>query len=152
MKKDRGGPDARLGASLEFMRVLWATDHGLQATSKWMQANLGVTAQQRLVIRILGLRPEMSAGSLARTLHVHPSTLTGVLQRLERRGLVRRRSDPGDRRRVILVLTARGHQLERSLEGTVEAAVGRALRRLPPRAVAAARRVLMALADELERR
>jgi len=152
MKKDRGGPDARLGASLEFMRVLWATDHGLQATSKWMQANLGVTAQQRLVIRILGLRPEMSAGDLARTLHVHPSTLTGVLQRLERRGLVRRRSDPGDRRRVILVLTARGHQLERSLEGTVEAAVGRALRRLPPRAVAAARRVLMALADELERR
>jgi DNA-binding MarR family transcriptional regulator len=152
MKKARGEPEAELGASLEFMRLLWAVDHGFQATSKWMQANLGVTSQQRLVIRILGLRPEMSAGALADTLHVHPSTLTGVLQRLEGRGLVRRRADPADGRRVILSLTPKGHQLERTLAGTVEAAVGRTLKRLPARALAHARRSLVVLAEELLRR
>jgi len=152
MTKGQGGRDAQLGASLEFMRLLWAVDHGFQATSKWMQATLGVTAQQRLVIRILGLRPEMSAGALADMLHVHPSTLTGVLQRLERRGLVRRRPDPADGRRVILSLTGKGHQLERSLAGTVEAAVGRTLKRLPPRAVAHAKHSLKVLAEELQRR
>jgi MarR family transcriptional regulator, organic hydroperoxide resistance regulator len=152
MKKDQLGPDAELGPSLEFMRLLWAADHGFQATSKWMLATLGVTSLQRLVIRILGLRPEMSAGTLARTLHVHPSTLTGVLQRLERRGLVRRRADPADGRRAILSLTVRGRELERSLGGTVEAAVGRALKRLPPRAVAQAKRALTVLTEELQRR
>jgi DNA-binding MarR family transcriptional regulator len=152
MTKAQGGRDAQFGASLEFMRLLWAVDHGFQATSKWMQATLGVTAQQRLVIRILGLRPEMSAGALAEMLHVHPSTLTGVLQRLQRRGLVRRHADPADGRRVILSLTAKGHQLERTLAGTVEAAVGRTLKRLRPQAVAHTSRTLKVLAEELQRR
>ena len=43
----------RLGRVLEFMRVLWAVDHALQSTSKWMEVRLGVTGPQRLVIRIV---------------------------------------------------------------------------------------------------
>ena len=44
----------RLGRVLEFMRVLWAVDHALQSTSKWMEVRLGVTGPQRLVIRMIG--------------------------------------------------------------------------------------------------
>jgi len=145
-----GVPD--LGATLEFMRLLWATDHGLQATSKWMQATHGVTAPQRLVLRILGRVGELSPGDLARTLHVHPSTLTGVLQRLESRGLVRRRPHPDDGRRAILSLTAKGRQLESTAEGTIEAAVARTLARLSPAAVAHVKRTFALLAEELARR
>ena len=73
-----------LGEQLEFMRLLWAIDHGLQTRSKRMAAALGVTGPQRLVIRIVGRFPGVSAGQLARILHLDPSTLTGILRRLER--------------------------------------------------------------------
>src|SRR6185295_1503513 len=97
----------RLGRVLEFMRVLWAVDHALQSTSKWMEVRLGVTGPQRLVIRMIGCFPGISAGALANLLYVHPSTLTGVLRRLSERGAIRRSADPYDSRRALFWLTAR---------------------------------------------
>jgi MarR family transcriptional regulator, organic hydroperoxide resistance regulator len=90
-----GGPSLPpLGEVLDFMRLIWQMDHAAQRTSKRMEATLGVTSPQRLVIRIVGRFPGIPAGYLARLLHIHPSTLTGVLGRIERQGLLRRRSDP----------------------------------------------------------
>ena len=43
---------------------------------------------------------------LAVIMHLHPSTLSGILKRLERRDLLSRRPDPRDRRRALLALTA----------------------------------------------
>jgi MarR family transcriptional regulator, organic hydroperoxide resistance regulator len=54
-----------MGPVLEFMRVAWALDHALQKMSKHMETALGITAPQRLVIRLLGRFPGMSAGLLA---------------------------------------------------------------------------------------
>jgi DNA-binding MarR family transcriptional regulator len=73
-----------------------------------MSGEIGVTGPQRLVLRVVGLFPGMSAGDLATVLRVHPSTLTGVLQRLVDQRLPARANDPGDRRRAILRLTRRG--------------------------------------------
>ena len=72
---------------LQFMQVLWAVVHGLEQTSKRMRGRIGVTGPQRLVLRVVGLFPGLSAGDLATILHVHPSTLTGVIQRLVTQGL-----------------------------------------------------------------
>ena len=85
-----GGGDGRpahpkLGKPLEFMRSLWALDHALQSRSKAMAAALGVTGPQRMVVRLVGRFPDIAAGSLAELLMVHPSTLTGIVQRLESR-------------------------------------------------------------------
>jgi MarR family transcriptional regulator, organic hydroperoxide resistance regulator len=140
-----------LGPVLDFMRALWALDHALQSASKRMEATRGVTAPQRLVVRIVGRFPAISAGEVADILHLHPSTLTGVLKRLEDRGLLQRRPDPADGRRALLQLTARGRRVDRQHDGTVEAAVRRALRRLRPAAVQAARDAALALSDELEK-
>ncbi len=140
-----------LGHTLEFMRLLWSLAHGLQSRSKRMEAELGVTGPQRLVIRILGRAPGASAGTLARAMCVHPSTLTGVLRRLEARGLVEQKRDNGDGRRKLFVLTAAGRKLDGLQAGTAEAAVRRALGRLKADEVGAATRVLQLVADELDR-
>lgn len=140
-----------LGPVLDFMRALWALDHALQSASKRMEASRGVTAPQRLVVRMVGRFPGISAGEVAEILHLHPSTLTGVLKRLEERGLLERRPDPADGRRALLRLTAGGRRLDRLRDGTVEAAVQRALRRLRPAAVRAARDAALALSDELSK-
>ena len=60
---------------------------------------------------------------------MHPSTLTGVLRRLELQGAIERRADDTDRRRLRFRLTRKGVAIDRERKGTVEAAVRRALTR-----------------------
>ena len=138
--------------TLQFMRLLWAVVHGLERTSKRMSADVGVTGPQRLVLRVVGLFPGLSAGELATILHVHPSTLTGVLQRLVAQRLLRRVEDKSDRRRAVLRLTAAGERVNAATTGSVEDAVGETLRGVSARERAATRRMLTRLAAHLERR
>ena len=133
------------------MRLLWAVDHGLQRRSKRMEVELGVTGMQRIVIRLIGRYPEIAAGRLAELVHVHPSTLTGVLRRLVDRGFAARERDPQDARRTKFSLLPPGQAIDATQAGTVEAAVRRALARLPPESIDAARTVLAAVAEELAR-
>ena len=133
------------------MRLLWAVDHGLQSVSKRMRQELGVTGPQRLVVRIVGKFPGIGAKELADILHVHPSTLTGVLRRLEERGLIARQPDPSDGRRALLNLTGLGNALNRTSSETVEARVRAALARQPGRRIEDARAVLQGLVEELMR-
>lgn len=139
-----------LGSVLEFMRLIWALDHALQKTSKRMQTQLGVTGPQRLVIRVVARCPSLSAGELAELLHVHPSTLTGILARLEAQGLLSRRVDRGDRRRVLLTLTRSGRRFDTDAEGTVEAAVRSALAELPDTKIRNAAEVLECISTALD--
>ena len=131
------------------MRLIWALDHGLQSLSKRMHASLGLTGPQRVTLRVLGRRPGISAGTLAEILRLHPSTLTGILHRLERRGLVRRTHDPKDRRRARLELTPRGRRLDTPSAGSVEAAVARVLSGIPARRLRPAAELLAAVAAAL---
>lgn len=139
-----------LGPVLDFMRVVWAFDHALQRRSEHMEKTLGITAPQRLAIRVLGRFPGMQAGQLAKVLHLHPGTLSGILKRLERRGLISRRVDPRDRRRAVLGLTATGRSFIEDAEGTVESAVERCISSLPPRTINAALLVLGEMTNALD--
>jgi MarR family transcriptional regulator, organic hydroperoxide resistance regulator len=134
---------------LDFMQLLWAVVHGLERSSKGMAADLGVTGPQRLVLRVVGLFPGVSAGDLAAVLHVHPSTLTGVLQRLVAQRMLVRVADPGDRRRAVLRLAPSGVRVNAQRRGTIEAAVAGALAKVRSADRLAARRVLQELAEHL---
>ncbi|HEX6837212.1 MAG TPA: MarR family transcriptional regulator, partial [Polyangia bacterium] len=80
---------------------------------------------------------------LAKVLHVHPSTLTGILARLEARRLVTRWPDPKDARRALFGLTASGRALNEIRAGTVEVALSRALAGVSDAQVRTAEEVLM---------
>jgi MarR family transcriptional regulator, organic hydroperoxide resistance regulator len=138
-----------LGDVLGFMQLLWAVAHGLESTSRRMRATVGVTGPQRLVLRLVGRYGEAAPGHLAEILHVDPSSLTGVLRRLEKAGLILRVRDPADGRRAILTLTSRGQWLSDQRSGTVEAAVQKTLVSVPPRKLEVVREVLSALARDL---
>jgi DNA-binding MarR family transcriptional regulator len=136
---------------LQFLQLLWAVAHGLEKTSKRMSGTIGVTGPQRLALRVVGLFPGASAGDLAAILHVDPSTLTGVLQRLIAQRLIRRVDDPRDRRRAVLRLTAPGARVNATTGGTIESVVADALKEVSVRDRAATRRVLQRLARYLDR-
>lgn len=94
-------------------------------------AEAGLTlAQYRVLVFLDGA--DRPATHVAGLLGVTPSTVTSVVDGLTARGLVERRADPADRRRVVLSLTAAGHrQLARGDE-VVGERLGRLLDRLPP--------------------
>jgi DNA-binding MarR family transcriptional regulator len=142
-------PMLPVGDAIDFLRLVWAADHGLQRRSKSMAATLGITGPQRLLIRMIGRFPSIHARQLADILHLHPSSLTALLKRLERRGMVRRRPDGRDRRRWMLGLTRRGQALNRDAPGTIEAAVQRTLQGTSKKDLDRVRLVLVKLAREL---
>src|SRR4030042_7092354 len=112
-----------LGPVLDFLRLLWSFDHSLHRTSKRMTSSLGITGPQRLVLRIIGRFPGITLGQLAEIMKVHPSTLTGIIKRLQQNRLISRRSDQRDGRRAFLGITAAGRKLDLSGEATIETMV-----------------------------
>lgn len=112
---------------LEFLRGLWALDHGLAQVSKRMERQLGVTGPQRLAVRLIGQRPGIGPADLADLLHVDRAASTGLVQRLEAKGLVERVRHPRDGRRWSLSLTDRGRSVDRLDHGTIEALVRQVL-------------------------
>lgn len=134
---------------LDFMRLLWSIEHGLQSTSKWMEGALGITGPQRLVVRLVDQFPGLSASDLAHIVRLHPSTITGILKRLVAGGLLERERDPGDGRRVRLRLKPAAAPFVQLSRGTIEETVRQALDHAGAPEVDAARRVLAELAQRL---
>jgi DNA-binding MarR family transcriptional regulator len=139
------------GETLQFMQRMWDFVHALDVRSKRMMQTIGVTGPQRLVIRLVGQQPGQTATEIASMLGKHPSTLTGVLARLEERGLLVRESDPEDRRRARFKLTPEGKKVDRERRGTVEAATRRALARVNTSDIDKALELVAILVEELER-
>ncbi len=69
-----------------------------------------LTEQQWRVIRILRQQGELESHQLAQQACILKPSMTGVLTRLERDGLVRRQKSSQDQRRVFVGLTERGQQ------------------------------------------
>jgi DNA-binding MarR family transcriptional regulator len=150
-RKNIGAPPPfpPLTGALDFLRLVWAVDHAWQRWSKHSETTTGVTATQHLVLKIVGRFPGIPSGRLAELLDVHPGTLSGIVNRLERQGLVRRRTDPRDGRRILLGLTDKGHAFANETEDAVEAGVRRMLDDMPPDKLRAAQEVLRSLAATL---
>lgn len=91
--------------------------------------SLGVTPVQYAALQTVANTPGIDQGTLARTVGFDTSTIAGVVDRLEARGLVRRNPSPEDRRVRQLTLTDEGLAL---LEQTVPAVLRAQSRMLDP--------------------
>ena len=120
-----------LGPELDFLREVWALDHALQKASKRMKRVIGLTGPQRLALRLVGRFPGLPAGRLARLMHLHASTVTGILQRLATRGLLEKGAAAADRRRVVLRLTRDGLEMLARPHPTIESTIAAALAERP---------------------
>ena len=81
----------------------------------------GLSDQQWRVLRVLGEHGTVETGRVAREAYILGPSLTGVLSRMERDGLIERERDPADQRRTVVRATARGKRLVVKLSSTVEA-------------------------------
>lgn len=80
----------------------------------------GLTEQQWRIIRILRQSGEMEIHQLASQACILKPSMTGVLSRMERDGVVRRWKSPQDQRRVFVGLTEQGQQCFVSMSEDME--------------------------------
>lgn len=142
--------EPELEPALQFLRELWALDHALGSMSKRMHDRMGITAEQRMVLRFVGKFPGTSAVELARMLHVEKSTLSLGLKRLENKRLITRSRDEIDARKSCVLLTTSGRRFARPASGTVEQAVERALQSMRRKDIDVVRLFLQSLVGFLE--
>ena len=75
-------------------------------------SKLGITYPQYLVLLVLWEKNEQPVNDLAKRLHLETNTVTPLLQRMEKEGLVSRRKGKEDGRQVLVSLTDQGRALE----------------------------------------
>lgn len=127
--------------------AVYSAGHAFNRVYKPLLSALGLTYPQYLVLVALWAKDDRTVGSLGETLLLETSTLTPLLKRLERMGLVTRARDAADERQVRIRLTPDGAALQakaRDYPSCVDAATG-----LAPEALARLRRQILAVRTAL---
>jgi DNA-binding MarR family transcriptional regulator len=120
----------------------------IQEYSKRIFRRTGLSGPQVWALTILGNEAGLSQGELAERLYAHRSTVSGIIDRLESRGVIRRVTDPDDRRGIRLSLTPRGQRVLKKSPPPVQIGLRRALERLPTAQLRRFRRVLEGVVQE----
>ncbi len=94
-----------------LIRGLRHIAHLLYSHSRLLVRRCGLTVPQFLVLDAVVRGGEQSAGALARSVSLSPATISGILNRLEERGLVERTRSPRDRRWVLIRATAEARRI-----------------------------------------
>ena len=92
---------------------------------------LGITYPQYLVLMVLWEEDNRTVNDIARRLLLETNTVTPLLQRMEKLGLVARRKGEQDKRQQIVSLTAKGRALEDEAFATVPSGMGERLSACP---------------------
>src|SRR5579872_3373259 len=138
------GADVR--ATLDAIRRLV---QGIRSPTRRNVTAAGLTAAELFVLHALRDAPAHSLNELASRTYTDQSTASPVVERLRRRGLVRRERSAEDARRVVIALTTAGRSaVERSPEAPQSAMIA-ALARLPARDRRALARGLTRLVSEM---
>lgn len=108
-------------------RVIRAVD----LYSRKLIAQHGLSSPQLLCLRRLAEQGPLPTGSLAKAVSLSPATVSGILDRLESRGLVLRERQIEDKRRVVVRLTAAGEAAARQAPPSLQENFLFKLRALP---------------------
>jgi homoprotocatechuate degradation regulator HpaR len=102
-------------------RLLLQARESVMAHTRPRLREHALSDQQWRVLRVLGEHGVVETGKVAREAFILGPSLTGVLTRMERDGLIRRARDPADQRRTVVEATDKGMQLVDTLSQTIEA-------------------------------
>jgi DNA-binding MarR family transcriptional regulator len=110
-------------------------------------AQLDLAGSEQNVLAVLADRRPRAVGELAAETGTRPTTLTSVLDRLERKGLLVRELDQADRRSFRIVLTAPGRRVATAVQAAVHDLEQRLLATVSAHDMAGFRAVARALTE-----
>lgn len=112
-------------------------------------ATYGLSVPQALLLLELSLTAGINPHFLSERLTLDSSSTTGLLGRMEKSGLLERRADSKDRRKVLVFLTPQGAELQQSIFALVGEIDDRIGQRIPSEETAVFRKVTSMIAREM---
>ena len=101
---------------IALRRIHKATDMGAKRLAK----ESGLTTPQLLVMQAISDATSLTVSDVAREINLTQATTTSIVNGLERKGLIEKRRDDVDKRRVIVSATAAGRKLIRDAPKTLQ--------------------------------
>ena len=121
------GDDTLAGLSareyLQINQALFSLAHAYESRMAKAEAQepSGLALSERAVLMVMGQLAPMNSARLSATMDINPGTISVYVQRLVRKGLVRREQDGEDRRNWWLTLTEEGRAAyEETIAGAVD--------------------------------
>lgn len=105
--------------TLEVVELIGAVAARYHEEYEEAAAEHALTGAQARLLSLLSLEP-LPMRRLAQKLRCEPSNVTGIVDRLETRGLVERRPDPADRRVKLAAATEEGRRVARGLRDSLD--------------------------------
>jgi DNA-binding MarR family transcriptional regulator len=114
----------------EIMQSLRRIFKAIQDYSHEVSIRFGITGPQLWTLKTMSQDRNLSLSELSKRMYLHPSTITGVIDRLEKRGYVSRDRDREDRRVIKVQLTPKGKRLAKRAPNPVQGKMIYGLRNL----------------------
>lgn len=109
---DDGDPKRDVDQVLEAVVYLYTESRRI---TKELARRAELTGPQLTVVKLLEQIGDMSLSSLSEKIRAQNSTVTGIIDRMQREGLVVRERSKEDRRVVYIALTAKGREIARAI-------------------------------------
>lgn len=123
--------DGEQSYELRILRALRRITRSVALHSRQLAACSHITGPQLVCLRTVVEKGPMTATAISREVHVSPSTVVGILDRLEDKGLIERERGREDRRIVFITVTDAGRQLVRDTPSPLQQKLADSLKALP---------------------
>ena len=146
------GEDGRAAAALAALQklreIIKTAQEQLQLTSE----TAGISGSQAWALAEIAASPGLIVSELGKAMAIHPSTTSNMLDKMQRRGLIRRERIDADQRMVRLFVTAAGEKVLAQLPGPATGLLPDALSRLSAEQLDAVNAALALILEKMERR
>jgi DNA-binding MarR family transcriptional regulator len=133
-----------------ILRALRRIIRAVDLYSRQLSIRHSLTGPQLVCLRQLLQSGAMTPGQLAREVSLSPATISGILDRLEKRGYLTRTRRPEDKRQVLVELTASGESLVERTPLPLHERFTRRLAELPESRQSEIDRVLQQVVEMME--
>ena len=122
---------------LEILIKLRKIIRSINLESKRIENEYGISIPQLLMLQYLSDQPDFkaSAKDIKGYINLNASTVSGIIKRLEAKGLVARLPNPSDRRGAFVTLTAKGAVLLKTSPTTLQEKLSERLKALTPQQI-----------------
>lgn len=117
---------------LKILQALRRIIRSVDLHSRKLSAQCGLTAPQLVSLMAIIEHGSLTVAELAKEVYLSPSTLVGVIDRLETKGFVERQRDKQDRRKVYVSATAEGKDFSKNAPSPLQETLAYALETLSP--------------------
>ena len=83
----------------------------IELNSRRLVKRVGLTGPQLVILQEIARCGELTAGEIAKAVSLSQATVTGILERMEKRGLLARQRSDRDKRRILVRITEAGRQI-----------------------------------------